>query len=67
MNFPTRLTMQKANEIAVVAAKAAPAAVKDTGRVQIGGGAIHFSDVTPGHASTKDTGRVKIGGGAVSF
>jgi hypothetical protein len=53
--------MQKAKEIAVDTAKTA--AVKDTGRVQIGGGAIHFSDVTP----TKDTGRVKIGGGAVSF
>ena len=59
--------MQKGNEIAVEAAKAAPEATKDTGRVHIGGGAIHFSDVTPGREATKDTGRVKIGGGAVSF
>jgi hypothetical protein len=59
--------MQKANEIAVDATKAAPADVKDAGRVQIGGGAIHFSDVTVGRESTKDAGRVKIGGGAVSF
>jgi hypothetical protein len=59
--------MQKAKEIAVDGAKAAPEAVKDVGRVKIGGGAIHFSDVTPDREATKDTGRVKIGGGAVSF
>ena len=37
-------------------------ATKDTGRVRLGGGAIHFS--TP---ATKDSGRVRLGGGAIRF
>lgn len=41
-------------------------AIKDSGRVHIGGGAIHFTDVTPREA-TKDAGRVTIGGGAICF
>ncbi len=40
-------------------------ATKDTGRVHIGGGAIHFAD--PVRVTTKDAGRVHIGGGAINF
>ena len=42
-------------------------ATKDTGRVRIGGGAIHYADVTPARDATKDAGRVRIGGGAICF
>ena len=42
-------------------------AIKDTGRVHIGGGAIYYSDVTPSRDATKDAGRVHIGGGAICF
>ena len=42
-------------------------AVKDTGRVRIGGGAIHYGDATPARDATKDTGRVHVGGGAICF
>jgi len=38
-------------------------ATKDTGRVRLGGGAVHFSDIK----ATKDSGRVRLGGGAVNF
>ncbi len=37
-------------------------ATKDTGRVRLGGGAIHFSA-----PATKDSGRVRLGGGAIRF
>ncbi len=40
------------------------AATKDSGRVSLGGGAMHFGDASP---ATKDSGRVKIGGGALQF
>jgi hypothetical protein len=36
---------------------------KDAGRVRLGGGSVHFSDVK----ATKDTGRVRLGGGSVNF
>jgi hypothetical protein len=42
-------------------------ATRDTGRVRIGGGAIHYADVTPARDATKDTGRVRIGGGAIHY
>ena len=42
-------------------------ATKDSGRVRLGGGAIHFSAPTPARAATKDAGRVHLGGGAVHF
>ena len=45
----------------------APDATKDAGRVRIGGGAIHYADLTPARDATKDTGRVRIGGGAICF
>jgi len=48
-------------------ATATPEATKDTGRVKIGGGCIHFSDPVPGRAATKDAGRVKVGGGCMHF
>jgi hypothetical protein len=38
-------------------------ATKDTGRVRLGGGSVHFSDAK----ATKDAGRVRLGGGSVNF
>jgi hypothetical protein len=43
------------------------AATKDSGRVNLGGGAMHFGDASPASKATKDLGRVKIGGGALQF
>jgi hypothetical protein len=40
---------------------------KDAGRVHIGGGCMHFSDVIPTREATKDAGRVHIGGGCMHF
>ena len=40
---------------------------RDSGRVRIGGGAIHYSDAAPVREPTKDAGRVHIGGGAIHF
>ena len=42
-------------------------AVKDSGRVRIGSGAIHFSDPSPAKKATKDAGRVRLGSGAIQF
>jgi hypothetical protein len=42
-------------------------ATKDSGRVKIGGGTIHFSDANVTREATKDSGRVKIGGGTLQF
>ena len=44
-----------------------PTATKDTGRVRIGGGSIHYDEVTPARPETKDTGRTRIGGGSICF
>jgi hypothetical protein len=44
-----------------------PKATKDTGRVRIGGGAIHYDDATQIRPETKDSGRTRIGGGAICF
>lgn len=38
-------------------------ATKDSGRVRLGGGAVHFGD----SKATKDACRVRLGGGAVNF
>jgi hypothetical protein len=42
-------------------------AIKDAGRVRIGGGAIYYGDAKPVRDVTKDAGRVRIGGGAICF
>jgi hypothetical protein len=57
------------NKIGAVAEVKAvePKATKDMGRVRIGGGAIHYDEVTPTRPETKDAGRTRIGGGAISF
>jgi hypothetical protein len=59
------LTMLKTSE--TTKATTAAEATKDSGRVHIGGGAIHFADPTPARETTKDAGRVHIGGGAIHF
>lgn len=41
----------------------AASSVKDSGKVRIGGGMIHFQAA----ASVKDSGRVRIGGGMIRF
>ncbi|HUN41126.1 MAG TPA: hypothetical protein VMU81_12620 [Acetobacteraceae bacterium] len=57
------------NDIGAVAeAKSVePKATKDTGRVRIGGGTIHYDEVTQRRPETKDAGRTRIGGGTISF
>jgi hypothetical protein len=57
--------MLKTNNVPAIKSSETTAiqATKDTGRVHIGGGAIHFADAAP----TKDAGRVHIGGGAICF
>jgi hypothetical protein len=42
-------------------------AVKDTGRVRYGSGAINYADATPAREATKDAGRVRFGSGAIQF
>jgi hypothetical protein len=61
--------MLKINDTITAPAKteSAKAVTKDAGRVHIGGGAIHYSDMTPAREATKDAGRVHIGGGAIHF
>ena len=61
--------MQKANEIKATEIETTTPrdATKDSGRVHIGGGMIHFSDPTPARDATKDAGRVHIGGGMLRF
>lgn len=44
-----------------------PKATKDTGRVRIGAGAIHYDDATRSRPETKDSGRTRIGAGAINF
>ena len=40
---------------------------KDTGRVHIGGGLMHFGETTTARDTTKDAGRVHVGGGLMRF
>jgi hypothetical protein len=64
------LTMQSIKETTTVAelkAAGTQDAVKDAGRVRIGGGAIHYGDATLARDATKDSGRVRIGGGAIHY
>ena len=42
-------------------------ATKDTGRVSLGGGMMHFADAPKTREVTKDAGRVHIGGGMMHF
>jgi len=42
-------------------------ATKDSGRVRLGAGSIHFSDPTPAREATKDAGRVRMGAGSIQF
>jgi hypothetical protein len=44
-----------------------PKATKDTGRVRIGGGSIHYDEGTQIRPETKDAGRSRIGGGSICF
>ncbi len=55
------------NETATAETKAATEATKDAGRVKIGAGSIHYSDVTPAREATKDAGRVRLGAGSIHF
>lgn len=56
--------MSKIDEGTVADAKATePKATKDTGRVRIGGGSIHYDEAP----QTKDAGRTRIGGGSICF
>jgi hypothetical protein len=70
------MTMQSNNDITIASAPSAKSvgtvatardATKDAGRVHIGGGCMHFSDVIPAREATKDAGRVHIGGGCMHF
>jgi hypothetical protein len=44
-----------------------PEMTKDTGRVRVGGGTMHFSDPSPAREATKDSGRVRVGGGTIHY
>jgi len=57
------------NDIGAVAeAKSVePKATKDTGRVRIGAGSIHYDEVTRTRPETKDAGRTRVGAGSISF
>ena len=62
--------MTKSNDtttVEVVTAETARAAIKDAGRVRMGGGMIQFSDVAASREATKDAGRVHVGGGMMRF
>ena len=61
--------MQKANVIETIEIETTTArdATKDSGRVRVGAGMIHFSDPTPARDATKDAGRVHIGAGMLRF
>ncbi len=50
----------------VVVTGRTPDAIKDAGRVRVGGGMLRF---TPGKTldAVKDTGRVRVGGGMLRF
>jgi len=60
----------KIDAVEINTAEGGPAAprpvTRDSGRVRIGGGAIHYSDA-PVREPTKDAGKVRIGGGAIHF
>lgn len=57
------------NDIEVLAEVKAsePKATKDTGRVRIGGGSIHYDAAVQTRPATKDAGRTRIGGGSICF
>ena len=60
--------MSKNDELAVAEAKTGePKATKDTGRVRIGGGSIHYDEATQTRPQTNDAGRTRIGGGSICF
>lgn len=63
----TMLSIEKTTAVIEPKAVRTDEAVKDSGRVRIGGGAIHYGDATPARDATKDSGRVRIGGGAICF
>jgi hypothetical protein len=54
-------------EIKKIETKTDCEATKDSGRVRIGAGMIHFSDPTPPRDATKDVGRVRLGAGMIQF
>ena len=60
-------SIEKTTAVAALNAARTQNAVKDAGRVRIGGGAIHYGDATPARDATKDSGRVHVGGGAICF
>ena len=60
-------TIKKTGTVVELKAARTQDAVQDSGRVRIGGGAIHYGDVTPARDATTDAGRVRIGGGAICF
>ena len=60
-------SIKKTTSVAALDATRTQQAVKDAGRVRIGGGAIHYGDATPARDASKDSGRVRIGGGAIHY
>jgi hypothetical protein len=59
--------MSKKDGVVAEAKAGEPKATKDTGRVRIGGGSIHYDEGTETRPETKDAGRIRIGGGSICF
>jgi len=59
--------MTKKDGVVAEAKVVEPKTTKDTGRVRIGGGTIHYDEVSPARRETKDAGRTRIGGGTIRF
>jgi len=59
--------MTKKDGVVAEAKVVEPKTTKDTGRVRIGAGMIHYDDRTQTRPQTKDAGRTRIGAGMICF